>query len=521
MTSVTRTIKKLFFVFLTILPLASVMGPSWMMTTGCGSLSASAPPVSIPAPVAGSISVTSPDEEGVALVVGDESAVEGGSLVQAINETQSTSATLWLSSLVTSAFAQVQGNFPDICSRPFHACAFAEDDGSFEIEINASEDDEISVGVIDETTGEETSVKISRPVPQNIRHFVLPVMDVQVLPDQNELYALIQAPLVEIDSPFVSILNLDTNEKTPVPIPGTDPKKLRFSPQRDSAVILDGNGNFAAVSNLQQKAFNNPTATYEVQSPTDVIYHTSGQSIVVSSGKQSKTLLTKISLDANQVVDTVTEDEVTAGNTTHDTTLAMDAISYSIQDAAGGVITSQFIATIMAFNNAGQLMTGVAVFDYNLFQAYSAITEFPEGTEPDDVAFYPDGNMILVTDFGNDTVLMYSYTFTPEAQPPITLNFLGSVSDPNEVLPDGILKDPRDIVVDSAGGRAFVTARNHTEETPDMVVTIDLATRTVVQATPIGLDPTGIIWDSQSSTVYVSTAKTRAVTFWGLDDLIP
>ncbi len=505
-------IKKIFLILVgTLLPLGATLGGS-VLGCGCGSLSASAPPLSIPAPVSGIVSVTSPDEDGVALVAGDSDAVEGGSLVQAINETQASSVAFLLSSLIPSAMAD--GDLPAVCSLPFHVCAYAEDDGSFEIEITAAEDDEISVGTIDPTSGDETSEKTRKPVPQNIRHFVLPVTDVQILPDQQKLFALVQEPSLENEPSFVTVLDLATNERTPIPFAGSDPRRMRFSPAKDTAIILDQSGNFAAVADVQLRNFLNPTL-FDIETPLDVIFADNGETAIVSSGNKSDTALTKIDLVQEAVAGTVKSADITAGDISHEATLALDITTFAVANAAG-VQQGQLVVAVMALTQGETLRVGLSLFDYDTLQPVAAITEFPEGTEPDDVAFHPGANKILVTDFGNDTVLVYAYEFNPGAQPPVTVSLQGTVVDPN-----GALIDPRDVQVDTVNGYAFVSARNHTENRPDSVVTIDLSNDTVVQVTPVGLNPTGMDWDEQNSVLYVSTAKTHAVTFWGAADLLP
>src|SRR5579885_2178385 len=80
---------------------------------GC-STGASAPPVSLPAPVTGRLTVSSPDETtGVALVSGDDGTVTTGSLVQATNESKTSALLIPVLDLFPTAEAPT--TFPDIC----------------------------------------------------------------------------------------------------------------------------------------------------------------------------------------------------------------------------------------------------------------------------------------------------------------------------------------------------------------------------------------------------------------------
>lgn len=132
----------------------------------CGS-SASAPPVNLPAPITGRITVSSPDADGNVSITGDAGAVDGGATVMAVNETVA-GVVSWkvIEFLVSKAFA-TSDQLPSACSETGHACAVASTDGSFTISIRASASDSIAIGVIDSLTGEFISDLLRQSVPSS------------------------------------------------------------------------------------------------------------------------------------------------------------------------------------------------------------------------------------------------------------------------------------------------------------------------------------------------------------------
>jgi hypothetical protein len=123
---------------------------------------ASAPPVDLPAPVTGQIDVGAPDAEGKATITGNEGAVTGGSTVLAINES-AVEASLWQVTdfLFSKAYAQT---FPGVCDLEGRACAEAEADGSFTMQIDAVVGDQIILVLIS-SDGEEISERVTVSVP--------------------------------------------------------------------------------------------------------------------------------------------------------------------------------------------------------------------------------------------------------------------------------------------------------------------------------------------------------------------
>lgn len=495
-----------------ILRLTAFYGvPFLILTAGGCSQSASAPPVSLPAPVTGRITVTSPDEDGAALVTGDENSVSAGALVQAINETEAGSTALFLDSLFPTAWAQ--GSLPAVCSLPFHACAYAEADGTFEIEISASEGDDISVEEIDPTSGTATTERIRRPVPQNFLRFARPVVDTAVLPAANKLYALMGNNLENPDNGLVAIVDLGTEGRTRVPFDGADPARLVIHTGSRQGAVADTRGRFVAIVNLDLDNFDTPTKTETIPVPRDIVFNTAGSSLLVSSGPAARRSLTRIAIGATaaEVTGTVNQRDI-PGIDSHDATMALDLINY--QTATGAV---QLVAFVSAVTIAGTPTSVIGLLDFDTLQFLSDLTPLPQGTQPNDVAFFQTADRLLVTDELTDQMLVYSFTVDPLANPQATLTLEGTITENSA----GVIANPRAIAIDPVNRLAFVSAKNGTELRPDTVMTIDLQTEAVVDINPAGHNPTGIAWDPDDQILYVSARRSNSIVFWGLPDLLP
>jgi hypothetical protein len=138
------------------------------LIAACGSTQSYAPPVDLPAPITGRVTISDPDAEGNVTVRGSAGAVEASSVVLAVNENLAggTSAIQKVVGLFVGD-AMAQGSFPATCHELGHACAWSEDDGSFELEIPAEVGDPIVLGLIDPDTGEYISELLRRVVGED------------------------------------------------------------------------------------------------------------------------------------------------------------------------------------------------------------------------------------------------------------------------------------------------------------------------------------------------------------------
>jgi hypothetical protein len=119
--------------------------PALSHVTGCSS-GGNAPPASIPAPVSSLITVSPPNQDGIVLVSGAPGAVLPGADVIAANLTQGGFVQRLEGLLIRDAQAQTQ------------ASAHADDQGAFNLELEANSNDEI--GLRQFANGEQSDVTI-------------------------------------------------------------------------------------------------------------------------------------------------------------------------------------------------------------------------------------------------------------------------------------------------------------------------------------------------------------------------
>lgn len=502
------TLKSNLLVLMALLGLAGC-------TTGSG---ASAPPISLPAPVTGRMTVTGSDESGVALVIGDEGAVPAGSVVHAINGSKETVALRVIEmGLGWVSEARAQTGLPEICSRTFHACAVADATGSFEISIPAAADEDIVVEVLDPATGSRISERFHHPVPRNIRHFSRSIVDLGLLANtvtgDHKLYVLMPRT---VDDPqgLISVVDLPTGDRTVVPFAGPHPARMAVQTETRLAAIVDPEDNFVGRVDLTTNNFDTPL-TFTMDGPNDVVFNTTGTEIIVSDSVRplgNSNLLQKIDFTVMADMDEVDDSKLQfliPGAVNVETT-ALDLIPFTTTG------TFDLVAFIGTYRVGGVDRTAVGLANGTSMQLL-ALTFLPDGTVPEDVAFDPPHNRLLVSDSGNDKILIYNFTTTaPLPSPLTTLTPGGEIADPS----GGLLVNPRDIVV-RPEGLAFVAAKNGTEDRPDTVLTVNLTVDSIVDINPVGLGPSGSVFDPVDQRLFVSTFKSHAVTFWDLPVLLP
>ncbi len=134
--------------------------------TSCGSSAASAPPVDLPAPITGRITISNPDADGNVTITGTAGAVTADAMVMAVNEeVAGTVAIKFLGMIIKSAYAQTV--YPSVCDEAGHACTVADSEGAFEMTLAAEIGDSIVIGIIDEDTGEFISDLLRRTVGED------------------------------------------------------------------------------------------------------------------------------------------------------------------------------------------------------------------------------------------------------------------------------------------------------------------------------------------------------------------
>jgi len=127
----------------------------------------------------------------------------------------------------------------------------------------------------------------------------------------------------------------------------------------------------------------------------------------------------------------------------------------------------------------------------------------------------PEQDLILIFDVELETTSVTSNGMSVQVTNAL-LSYKGAVSDPQ-----GLVVDPREIEIDEAAGYAFVVVWNHTDEQLDSVVTIDLASLTVLGQSLAGLQPQGIDWDPLGQKIYIAGQKSYTLVVHSLADLLP
>lgn len=492
---------------------------------GCSSTTAaSAPPISLPAPITGRLTVSSPDESGVALIVGDEGAVPAGSLVHAVNNSQDAVALRVFEGLETALLgwvspANAQSGLPEVCGKAFHACVLADNNGSFELSVAAAENEEIIVEILDPATGARISERFQHAVPGNVKFFARAINELGFLGNlvtgDHNLYVLMPHLVDGGTQGLVTVVNLDTGDRTQVDFDGPNPTKIAVQTETRQAAVLDQEGEFVAKVDLTTNNFNSPPKT-AVTAPRDVILNTGGNVALVATAEptdsgtaadarfiRSFNFVTGVEGDPIRISSLQT---LVAGATNIETR-ALDLRPFS-----DGSVFFDIAAFVGLYDIAG-IPTGIlGLFDAGSMLPLGAIA-LPPGTIPEDVALTRIGDHILVTDSGNDKILIFDFSYLAGVA---TITSAGVVSDP-----EGLVQNPRDIVQVPDQPFALVTAKNRTDDRPDSVLTVNLSSAVVVDINPVGLDPSGAIFDPFDQLLHVSTFKSHSVTFWGPSDLLP
>jgi DNA-binding beta-propeller fold protein YncE len=489
-------------------------------TSGCSSVGASAPPISLPAPVTGRMTVSSPDESGVALIVGDEGAVPAGALVHAVNNSKDTVAFRVLEKTLLGWVATAQAQaFPEICTRAFHACTLADATGSFELSVQAALDEEIIVEILDPSTGARISDQFHHAVPSNVRFFQRPInalgLLVNTITGDHTLYALM--PHADGGTRgLVSVVNVDTEERTVVDFDGPNPTRMVVESASRTAAVLDPSGEFIAKVDLTTNNFDSPFKA-SLAAPRDMILNTTGSTLYVTTGEtidsgtsDDARFIRSFNYSTGAEGDPIRISFLQAAipGATHLETLAIDLRTFT-----DGAIVFDIAAFVGMYSVDGDPTPAVGLFDADTMTFLTAIP-LANGTLPEDVALSRSSDQILVTDAGNDRIYLFDFTYIGGVA---TITPAGSVDDPA-----GLIENPKDILTLPEQPFAFVTAKNGTDDRPDTVLTIVLDPPVaVVDINPIGLTPSDAVIDPLAQAVFFATLKSHSIAFWGIPELLP
>lgn len=461
----------------------------------CQTTSSSAPSVSIPAPVIGRLTVSTPDENGLTEVTGEVSDADENTIVLVTNTNQaaSESALLYFLKWIPEALAL---NLPEICSLTGRACGRVDSDGIFRIEISASEEDDIEILAIHAQTAAELTEKIKKRVPRNFYHFALPAIDVALVPDKDAAFVVLNNR--EGSSRIVK-LNLVTKTRVDAEYGGKSPVRVILDPTSTRYLVLDNESNALALVDALEENFSSPNVIALPGSPVDAVFDkTGGFAWITLAGRAD---LAKLDV-ANVTLSAVTLGESPDGYER----VGSNAVTY-FHDSG-----TEKLAVISRFTpeDSDAVTRGITVLDADSGAILHPAESVTGLSSPFSLAF-ADQDTLLVTDTENSVL---GALFFEED---------GSFSELVPVTADDTddLKAPRVVTVAADQGLAFVSANNFAGLHADTVLTVDLTTLEVVDSTPVGFTPLRMVWDPDNLELFVTSVTSRSLTRLSLEQLLP
>lgn len=335
------------------------------LTASCHGGSAT-PPASIPAPVSGLISISSPNAEGLVRITGTPGAVEDNAEIEVNNRTTGNSAS-----------------------------TEAESDGSFEAEIAASIGDSLEIL---QTVDGETSNASTQDVPANAPVVEETPVDAIVLSNRDK--GLVGT--TDGANSFLYLFDLSTFEMVSIlaTIENFNLTAIDYDNSSTAGYLIDYTNSQAAVLTAEGElkggnvlSITKPLAVAVIGGETLALVgqESSGISLTVidSSGSTPTTGLTALLPHPE-------------GSANHRGTFAL---SFD-ETVSLGVVA---LAGLSKFSNNDTVLS-YALYDVNAenltlsFQVNLGIGEFS------DVALFSDGEEALVTDPDNDTIIRFSGT---------------------------------------------------------------------------------------------------------------
>lgn len=518
----------------------SSSGSSEEKTAPVDTYESSAPPISLPAPVTGRLTVTSPDGNYASLIIGDEQAVPSLKTVMAVNDTQAAIALAsdWMTSFSIAALldilipaAAADAPLPDICSQPYHACGSATDAGSFEFALTGKIGDSVSISIIDATTGVILSETTHRVIPPNVRALPRRVNHVAYLLDAKNkkgvLYSLMSASGSNPNG-LVEIRDLQGETSTLVDFDGPAPQRMDINAGNMKAAVIDSIGQFAAFVDLGFNHFNDLLSSkISIIKPTDVAlsFDAARMAVTTDPDVAIEQMLRIVKTSGMTLVDTVTNLDLPgvvfpAGGTAVKTT----AVDHGYFNTTKWVDVYAFVGLYLP---NGQVTpkpyAGIVSDDGADHYVIPFMEELSAGCVPKDVAF-DQQNMLLVTCGGIDQIIRINIHIAGADPVNVALVGISTLNDPNNLV-----KNPLNIVADgkldgknvSAGVKTvYVTVRDGDETHPDSVLTLKSTDGyEPSKRSDVGLRPTGIATPYDGSEIYISTEVSHAITTWSQDDL--
>ncbi|MBI4411610.1 MAG: hypothetical protein HY541_03905 [Deltaproteobacteria bacterium] len=409
------------------------------------------PPASIPAPVSGLISISSPDTEGFVRITGGAGSVENNAEVQVNNLTISSSVS-----------------------------ANADADGSFETEIAASIGDSLEIL---QTVDGSTSTASAEEVPGNAPLVEEIPVDTAVLSDLDEG---IVGTTDGTDS-FLYIFDLVSFELSgTVTVEDFNLTALDYDTESREGYLIDYTNSRAAV--LTEAGELKGGSTLSITKPTAVAAMEEEYLAIVgqeSSGVSVTVIDNSNSTPTTSVTALLPHPEGTAG---HRRTFAL---SFD-ETASEGIVA---LAGLSIFSNNDTVLSYV-LYDINAESLSLSFQVNLGNGEFGDVILFSDGEEALVSDRDNDTVIRFS----------------GTEFATQETIVVG--DHPAGMAVEESTGIAFV-ANEDANSITLIDLTDNSVSGTQTTDDGVGLSPVALSVDDDPSVVVIANEASRSITLLG------
>ena len=476
---------------------------------GCGGMSA--PPVSLPTPVTGRITISAPDADGNITVTGEDGSVSASSTVLAENE--SVTASLmdrFLSAFVSKAYATPStsdNSCPSVYSGTGYQCATADENGAFTLLIAGSAGDSISIALIDPSTGALLSDPLTRSVPDDIFAFSNPVVDLAVpMGDDYVGYLVVLTQGSDVTDHDLLLYDPSTGSSESVDITFPDSfGAAEFLMMGTNTAITSATGN-VAIYGQDVSLVGEAEVAGEITSAfvnDNIFWFGNGEAGV------SISIINPISIDDPIDVTFI------QSNSSHG---SVEAMTDGIYHGSSEGETLALVAAVVSFTSSsdGSISKILGVYDKESMFAgggnYEPIGSVSLAADSDisDIKMILDGSMLMLTDKTNNKILFYSLA----AESVDLKESLFTVALSSQLTSDdySFLEAPDKIVVVD-DSYAFVTAHNGNDERTDTVLIVDISTNFGISHDPIeiGLGPSSIAYDLENDKVYVGCTTSKSV----------
>lgn len=492
---------------------------------------ASAPPISLPAPVTGRLTLTRPDSQLASLNIGDDQAVTPDSLVMAVNSIQEEASLEkdWMSGLRLAHLmdllvpqAKADPVYPEICSQLHHACGYSNAAGAFEFPLQGEIDDHITLGIIDPTTGDWISPTVERKIPPNVRALPRPVLDTGFffggLMKHHYLYSLM--PKTSADPKgLVEVHDIDANTFSYMSWPWAHPDRIDINHNHALAAVVDSVSNKAAVVNLALTVpnFNAPSVSIDVDAPSDAALSQDASRMIIGTrqdmgGVGRLAYIVDPTLSPPSLLQTIGDADLDVyfgvpGGSKAIKTVAIDHIYYN-----------PLLIDLFAFVGTYRAGAGGAIKPYvGLLSpagaAYQIIfmQELPANSDPTDVSFGIVGNQLLITDAFHNSVINITLNIMAGLPPLVALVAQSNIQDPL-----GLVHHPVHLSMDrSPLMKVYILCKDGDTDHPDSILSASMVPFTHVDSrNDVGLRPTGVTVGDGGKSIYISTQRSHAITSW-------